>query len=834
VSAKPHLARVPKRWMPSLWASWKPLGIGEQRPNNYGEVFRAAWENRDDLRYAWRILTQGVCDGCALGTTGLHDWTIDGIHLCNIRLRLLRLNTMPALDPARLADVAALSHKRGAALRQLGRLAWPMVRNRGDPGFRRIGWDAALDLIAGRIRATTPDRLGFYLTSRGTPNETYYAAQKAVRAMGTGSIDNAARVCHAPSTAALKRGLGVAATTCSYADWIGSDLVVFVGSNPANNQPVAMKYLYYAKKAGTRVVVVNAYREPGMERYWVPSDPESALFGTRIADHTYLVNIGGDAAFLSGALRHMIEQGWVDRDFVERHTTGFGELRSALERQAWDDLERQSGVSREGMLDFARLIGRASAAVLVWSMGVTQHEHGEDNVGAIVNLGLAKGFVGRERCGLMPIRGHSGVQGGAEMGAYATVLPGGLPVDGDSAARFGALWGFDVPAAPGMTAPEMIDAAAAGRLDVLYASGSNFVEILPDPDFVEHALAAIPLRVHQDIVLSTQMLIDPADTVVLLPAATRYEIPGGVTQTSTERRVIFSPEIPGPRRGEARPEWEVFVDLARRVRPDRAARLRFDGTHAIRAEIARAIPFYDGIQHLRRAGDQFQYGGPHLCAGGRFETPDGKARFVVAAPAAAPLPDGMFRAGTRRGKQFNSIVHARTDPLTGAGRNAVLMNPADAAALGLRAGDKVVLYNDVGELVGHVYPAAIAPRNLLVHWPEGNVLIDHRHRSPQTGIPDYNALVRVAKVAADRIDLLSEDGAHAPAAGGPGDRGDDRSARDDRVAPREPRVADAQAGAGDRPTARGEADVKADTARPSDDRPTARGEAVAPDSRDPG
>jgi hypothetical protein len=229
-----------EKWLdPSNWASLKPFGIGEEHPNNYLELWKAFKENRDQARYAWRILTQGTCDGCALGTKGMRDWTTRQVHLCNVRLRLLRLNTMPALDTALLADVALLAGKRSAELRGLGRFPYPMVRRREEPGFTRIGWDEALDLVAGRVRASTPGRLGVYLTSRGTPNETYFAAQKAVRAMGTNSVDNAARVCHSPSTFGLKGSLGVAATTCSYSDWIGSDLIVFIGANVANNQPVA-------------------------------------------------------------------------------------------------------------------------------------------------------------------------------------------------------------------------------------------------------------------------------------------------------------------------------------------------------------------------------------------------------------------------------------------------------------------------------------------------------------------------------------------------------------------------------------------------------------------
>src|SRR5690606_33514610 len=391
---------------PRNWASLKPFGIGEGRPNNYLEIVRAVKENRGNLRYAWRILTQGTCDGCSLGTMGMRDWTTDEIHLCNIRLRLLRLNTMGALDPERLADVDALRRMSGQELRELGRLPYPMIRRRGERGFSRATWDEALDEIARRIRATTPDRLGFYMTSRGQPNENYFVAQKAVRAMGTNSIDNAARICHSPSTFGLKGSLGVAATTCSYRDWIGSDLVVFVGSNVANNQPVSMKYLYKAKKAGTRVVAINSYREPGMERYWVPSNMESALFGTRVTDRFFLINVGGDIGFLNGTLKHMLEQGWIDRGFVDQHTAGFDEVRALLDEQSWEDLEALAGVPRSEMAEFARMLWEARTAVLVWSMGITQHSFGEDNVRAIVNLALTKGFVGRDGCGVMPIRGH--------------------------------------------------------------------------------------------------------------------------------------------------------------------------------------------------------------------------------------------------------------------------------------------------------------------------------------------------------------------------------------------------------------------------------------------
>ncbi|MEV4110524.1 FdhF/YdeP family oxidoreductase [Nonomuraea sp. NPDC049695] len=725
---------------PRNWASWRPFGIGLRKPNNYLELWKAFKSVKGNRRYAWRILNQGTCDGCALGTQGMRDWTMDEIHLCNIRLRLLPLNTMPALDTSLLSDVSGLAGKKSAELRELGRLPYPMLRRRGEPGFARISWDEALRVAADGLREA---RFGAYLTSRGMPNENYYAAQKAVRALGTNSIDNAARICHSPSTVALKQTIGAAATTCSYADWIGSDLIVFIGSNPSNNQPVAMKYLYHAKKAGTRIAMVNAYREPGMDKYWVPSNAESALFGTKITDAFFGVNVGGDIGFLNGVLKHLIENDWVDKEFVDRRTTGFEELRAELAGQSWEELEALSGASRDDMYRLARLLGEAKSAVLVWSMGITQHTYGEDNVRSIVNLALARGFVGRDKCGLMPIRGHSGVQGGAEMGAYATGLPGGLPITPENATKFTDMWGFEVPDTPGLTATDMIDAAHSGDLDALVSSGGNFLEVLPDPAYCREALSRLRLRVHIDIVLSSQMLVPGEGDVLLLPAQTRYEMVGGVTETSTERRVIFSPEVEGPRIGEAWPEWKIFTELAARTRPEISAKIGFTGTPQIRAEIEQAVPFYRGIAGLRRFGDNVQYGGRHLFADGRFQTPDGLGRFSAVGLPALERPDGAFMVATRRGKQFNSMVHERLDGFNGAPREAVLMSEYDADRLGLPDGAPVELRSGERAYRGKVLRAPLMPGNLQIHWPEGNVLLDEARRSPDARIPDYNALVTV-------------------------------------------------------------------------------------------
>ena len=336
-----------------------------------------------------------------------------------------------------------------------------------------VTWDEALDRIAADLRTVDPARAAFFMTSRGITNETYYAAQKAARLLGTNHVDNAARLCHAASTIAMKQALGYGASTCSYTDWIGADLIVFFGSNVANNQPVTTKYLHYAKQRGAQVAVVNTYREPGLKKYWVPSIASSALFGTTIADHWFDVHTGGDLAFLVGVLRALIEAGGVDEPFVRDRTTGFEDARARALDTNWDTLERESGATRERIEAFARLLIDRPNAVFVWSMGLTQHAHGVQTVSALLNVGLARGLPGHSNRGLVPIRGHSGVQGGAEMGCVPAV-------DAATAARWSTVWGFELPTAPGWTTSEMIDHAAAGGVDLFWIVGGNFLETLPD------------------------------------------------------------------------------------------------------------------------------------------------------------------------------------------------------------------------------------------------------------------------------------------------------------------------------------------------------------------
>jgi molybdopterin-dependent oxidoreductase alpha subunit len=704
-----------------------PFGlIGQTKPHHFREMLGVLWENRKELPYAWNVLNHGVCDGCSLGPYGLKDNVLDGVHLCMTRLKLLKLNTMSALDMSVISDVNRLRKLQPERLRSLGRLPYPMIRRKGERGFSRVSWQEALDVVCKSIHNVAPHEMGFFATSRGLTNEVYYVFQKLARVLGTNNVDLCSRLCDTASVSGLKLTLGIGAATCSLADFIGTDLLVIFGSDLANNPPTT-KYMRYAKKAGTRILVVNPMREYGPERHWGPSLTTSALFGTKLMDEFFQVRVGGDIAFINGVLKTLIALERIDQEFVDKHTWGFADLKAALEQQSWEMLEQRSGLPRDEMQQFAVVYARARTAVIAYSVDLTQHEPGVDNVKAIVNLALSRGMLGREKCGIMPIRGHSGVQGGGECGSEPDKFPGGFSVNDDTARRFSNLWHHPVPSNPGLKVVQMIEAAHRGEIKFLYSIGGNLLEAMPDPRFIADALAKVPLRVHQDIVLNTSMLLDPADAVVILPGQTRYEQRSGGTSTSTERRIRFTPEIPGHPIGETKPEWEIPVLIGRKSMPNNDKLFPFNDTQAIREEMARVIPIYQGIEKLHKEGDQLQWGGPYLYKDGFTAMPGNRALFTVLDPPDHRAAGGKFYLTTRRGKQFNSMTFGTTNrPLGTERRDIIFISAEDAERLEFEDGAMATLRSDTGAMNGIIRIAPVKSGTLQAYWPEANMLTSRR------------------------------------------------------------------------------------------------------------
>ncbi len=603
-------------------------------PHPYRDLLGALWENKRDLPYAWNILKRGVCDGCSLGSDGLRDNVVGGLHLCTNRFKSLRLHTMGALERSVIKDVSRLQALKPEKLSSLGRLAYPLIRRRNDRGFAQIAWPEAFEIICHAIHDTPPHELGFCAASRGVTNEAYYVFQKLARVLGTNNLGLSSSLCHADGVSGLKTTLGVDAPTCSLSDLIDTDLLVILDPDLAKKQFAMTKFLHYARKRGTRIIVVKSVREPGLEPSGSPSLPSGAVLGSKFIDDIFFeLRVGGEIAFINGVLKALIEWNRIDREFVARHTYGFDKLATALGQQSWQLLEDGSGVPRQEMERFAALYGSVSSAVFVYGTGLTRHDFGMDKVKAVVNLALARGMLGRENCGIMPIRSRSGIQGGGECGIAPDQFPGGFAVDDESARRFSNLWRHPVSSAPGLKLAQMMEAAREGRLKFLYLLGGNLFENFADRQFVTDALSRVTVRIHQNIALNPSVLVDGAEAVLVLPAKTRYEQKGGGTLTTNERKICFTPEIPGHPIGDSLPAWEIPTIIGRRSMPNGELLFPFNDPQSIREEMARVVPIYQGIERLSNEGDYLQWGGPQLFKGGNFHgMPGERALFSALEP----------------------------------------------------------------------------------------------------------------------------------------------------------------------------------------------------------
>ncbi|MHC4861368.1 MAG: molybdopterin-dependent oxidoreductase, partial [Planctomycetota bacterium] len=290
----------------------------------------------------------------------------------------------------------------------------------GDTHFRRITWEEALDRTGAALRESPPEEAFFYVSGRSS-NEAAFLLQLVARAYGTRNVHNCSYYCHSASGAALTRVYGSGTASVVLDDLAKADLALVAGANPASNHPRLITQLIHLRRRGGKVIVVNPLTELGMVRFRLPSDARSLLFGSRISDLYLKPHVGADIALFKAILKRVIERGGVDREFVKARTAGFGAVEEDLSACSFDDLLKASGVSRGDVERAADLILGAKRGVFLWAMGLTQHEHGVLNILSLTNLALARGWLGRPGTGLLPIRGHSNVQGVGSVGVAPVV-----------------------------------------------------------------------------------------------------------------------------------------------------------------------------------------------------------------------------------------------------------------------------------------------------------------------------------------------------------------------------------------------------------------------------
>jgi molybdopterin-dependent oxidoreductase alpha subunit len=488
------------------------------------------------------------------------------------------------------------------------------------------------------------------------------------------------------------------------------------------------------RRRGGHVIVVNPLKEVGLVNFRVPSDVRSLLFGSQIASLYIQPNIGGDIALLTGVAKVLFERNVIDRDFIAHATEGFDAFRQHVEKLSWSDIEGNSGVTRDTIHRFADLYGRSQNAVLGWTMGITHHLHGVANVRAIVNLALLRGMVGRPYAGLLPIRGHSNVQGLGSVGVVPNLKQQILD-------RLESHLKTKLPIQPGLDTMACMQAADAGRMRSAICLGGNLFGSNPDAAFAQRAIGKLDLIAYMSTTLNTGHVRGRARETLILPVRARDE-DGPTTQESMFNFVRLSDGGPGRYEGP-RSEVAVIAELGRRVLGERSP-VDWSTLHEcmnVRQIIAQVVPGFEPLAEIDATKNEFHIAGRTLHSP-RFPTPSRKAQFAAVPLPAAAERDGELRLMTIRSEgQFNTVVYEEEDIYRGQERrDVILMNIADIERLGLRPDQSVTVRSAVGAMHGiRVRPFDIRAGNAAMYYPEANALVP-AVTDPDSKTPAFKAV----------------------------------------------------------------------------------------------
>ncbi len=635
-----------------------------------------------------------------------------------------------------IADLESFSSRR---LEYAGRLTFPLIWNTGDTHFRRIGQDEALDLLAADLRSAPPDETFFYASGRSS-NEAAFLLQTLARAYGTRNIHNCSCYCHNASSAALSRITGSGTGTVVLDDLDQADFALVAGANPASNHPRLIVKLVEIRRRGGCVIVVNPLRELGLVRFRIPSDVRSMLFGSDVSDLYLQPHIGGDIALFKALLKGVIDRGGVDREFVAAHTEGWDAVESDARDASADELGRLSGIGAEQIDRAVSALVSAKRGVVLWAMGLTHHEHGVDNVTALANLAVARGWMGRPGCGLLPIRGHSNVQGVGSMG-FAPALKEAF------AARMEEAYGVPRADGPGLDTYGSMLAAEAGQIRAAVLLGGNLWASNPDLLWAGSALRKIGTTAYVTTKLNPGHIHGRGRRHLLFPVLARDEERQATTQESMFNFVRLSDGGMPPPPGELSSEVEVICGLAARLLPPGPFPFERMRDHAaIREAIARAVPGFAPIGQIDATRREFQIDGRTFHEP-RFGTESGKLTLSVPPLPTFTVGDGEFRMMTLRSEgQFNTVVYEDEDLYRGVTRrDVVLMNSGDAARLGLAEGDAVTVESEIGRMRVVAAFVDLPPGNVAMYYPEANLLVP-RVIDRASGTPAFKSVrVRLSR-----------------------------------------------------------------------------------------
>ena len=651
--------------------------------------------------------------------------------------------------------IGRLSSQSDHWLEQQGRLVEPMLKRKGSDHYEPITWQKAFEHIAAALRQlASPNEALFYASGR-TSNEAAFLYQLFVRVFGTNNLPDCSHMCHESTSTALPEVVGTGKGTVGLADFERADAIFLIGQNPGTNHPRMLATLQKAKRLGCRIVSLNPLREPGLVSFAHPKELRGLLGrGTAITDLFLQVRVGGDVAALKGLSKAVFEAEArapgkiLDVSFIREHTLGFEALRDAVQATRWEELEAQSGLSRDEMRRAAEVYTRAERVITCWAMGVTQHKHAISNVQEIVNLMLLRGNIGKEGAGLCPVRGHSNVQGDRTMGICEKP-------QADFLKRLGAEFGFEPPVEPGLNTVGAIRAMAEGRARVFFALGGNFVAATPDTHYTAEAVRRCELTVQVSTTLNRSHLV-VGEEAIILPCLGRTERdvqetgPQFVTVENSMRVVHRSQGHLQPASKHLRSEPAIIAGLAEALLGARSQvpwkKLAADYDR-IREHISHVVRGFEDFNQAVRDPRGF------VLASGAcsrdFETPSGRAHFTVHPLPHQTLEPGQYLMTTIRSHdQFNTTVYGLDDRYRGVRgtRRVVFLHPADMKEAGLEQNQLVDLTShfegETRRALGFQAVPFDLPRHCAAtYFPEANPLVPIGSIADRSHTPTYKSIV---------------------------------------------------------------------------------------------
>ncbi|MER6771184.1 FdhF/YdeP family oxidoreductase [Streptomyces bacillaris] len=647
--------------------------------------------------------------------------------------------------------VSDLAGRSGYWLGQQGRITQPVYLPEGADRYEAITWERAFGIIAEELTALdSPDEALFYTSGR-TSNEAAFLLQLFAREFGTNNLPDCSNMCHESSGSALSETIGIGKGSVSLEDIHRADLIIVAGQNPGTNHPRMLSALEKAKGAGARIISVNPLPEAGMERFKNPQTPHGMLKGTPLNDLFLQIRIGGDQA-LFRLLNKLIlaTEGAVDTAFVTEHTHGYEEFAKAAEDADWEQTLRATGLTRAEIQQALAMVLASERTIVCWAMGLTQHKHSVPTIREIVNFLLLRGNIGRPGAGVCPVRGHSNVQGDRTMGIFERPAPAFLDA-------LDKEFGITSPRHHGYDVVRSIQALRDGEAKVFFAMGGNFVAATPDTAVTEAAMRRARLTVHVSTKLNRSHAVTGTRALILPTLGrTDKDVQAGGKQFVT---VEDSMGMVHASRGNLTPasphllsEPAIVARLARAVlgTGSRTEWEEFERDYAtIRDRISRVVPgFEDFNTRIARPGG---FTLPHAPRDERrFPTATGRANFTAAPVEFPELPEGRLLLQTLRSHdQYNTTIYGLDDRYRGirGGRRVVLVNPEDAAALGLTDGaytDLVSEWKDgverraEGFRIVH-YPTARGCA--AAYYPETNVLVPLDSTADTSNTPASKSVV---------------------------------------------------------------------------------------------